>query len=317
MEQQEVYVGIDVAKEHLDVALRPSDEFFSERNDQRSVSQLAKRLTALGCSRIVVEATGGYETLVVSELAAEGLPVVLVNPRWVRSFARGTGQLAKTDRLDARVLAHYAEHAELKVRSLPDEQTRELKALCTRRCELLEMVTAEHNRLERAPKRLRREIKQHIDYLEQRIKALDGDIDRAVRSSELWRHMDELMDSVPGVGRVLRATLLARLPELGRLSRLEAAKLVGVAPLNDDSGKHRGQRQIGGGRAQLRRVLYMSTMGAIRHNPWLRAHYNRLRAAGKAHKVALVATMRKLLLILNAVIRTDTPWRPPCPVAPS
>lgn len=315
MEHKPVYVGIDVSMERLDVAIRPEGRFFTEQNDKLAVSRVVKQLKPLPCSRIVVEATGGYETLLVAALYAAGLPVVVVNPRWVRNYARGMGQLAKTDKLDARILAQYAEHAELEVRPLPDAQTRELKGLCARREDLMEMMVAEQNRLPRASKRLQREIEQHIEYLAQRIKRLDNDIDRAVRGSELWRHKDELMDSVPGVGRVLRASLLAWLPELGRLNRLEIASLVGVAPLNDDSGRHRGQRRIAGGRAQLRRVLYMSTMGALLHNPSLRARYDALRAAGKQHKVALVATMRKLLLILNAILKTDRPWRPPCPAA--
>ena len=313
MERAGVYVGVDVGKEQLEVALRPSGEQFSLANDERAVRTLVKRLLPLGCARIVVEATGGYETLVLAALHAAGLPVALVNPRWVRSFAKAIGQLAKTDRIDARLLALYAERAELKVRTLPDEQTRELRALCARRDDLLEMIVAEENRLEHAPKRLQREIRGHIDYLRKRLKHLDRDIDGAVRGSELWRQKDDLLDSVPGVGPVLRAALLAWLPELGTLNRREAAALIGVAPFNHDSGAMRGRRAIGGGRAPLRRVLYCATSAAIMWNPLLRAYYEHLIANGKLHKVAMVATMRRLLLILKAIIKTKTPWRPPCP----
>ncbi len=311
-----VYVGIDVSKEVLEVAIGPSGERFVEANDQRAVRRLLKRLKPLGCARIVLEATGGYEVLLAAALYAEGLPVVVVNPRWVRDFARSRGQLAKTDAIDAEILAQYAQLPQLKVRQLPDGQTRELQALCARREELIDMVVAEQHRLEHAPKRLRREINGHIDYLRKRLKHLDHDLDQAVRNSELFRDKSELLTSVPGVGRVLCIALLARLPELGRLNRAEVAKLVGVAPLNHDSGKLRGVRMIAGGRAGLRRVLYMGALSAIRANPVLRAYFQHLRVQGKPGKVALVAAMRKLLLILNAIIKTGTPWRSPCPVAP-
>jgi transposase len=312
MEQPAVYVGVDVGKQQLEVALRPSGEQFSLPNDERAVRALVKRLAPLGCVRIVVEATGGYETLLVATLHANGLPVVLVNPRWAHAFAKAIGQLAKTDRIDARMLALYAERVELKLRELPDEQTRELRALCARRDDLLDMIGAEQNRLEHAPKRLHRELRGHIDYLRKRLKHLDRDIDGAVRGSELWRQKDELLDSVPGVGPVLRASLLAWLPELGTLNRAEAAALVGVAPLNHDSGALRGRRAIEGGRAPLRRVLYCAASAAIIWNPHLRAYYDHLIARGKLHKVAMVATMRRLLLILNAIIKTGTPWQVPC-----
>jgi transposase len=313
MEKPAVWVGVDVSKEQLEVALRPSGEQFSLPNDARALRILVKRLLPLKCARIVVEATGGYETLVVAALQAAALPIVLVNPRWVRSFAKGVGQLAKTDRIDARVLALYAERAELKVRQLPDEQTRELRALCARREDLLDMIVAEQNRLEHAPKRLHREIRGHIDYLRKRLKHLDRDIDSAVHGSELWRQKAELLDSVPGVGPVLRAALLAWLPELGTLNRGEAAALIGVAPFNHDSGAMRGRRAIGGGRAPLRRALYCTTSAAIIWNPPLRAYYEHLIVNGKLHKVAMVATMRRLLLMLNAIIKTKTSWRSPCP----
>jgi len=308
-----VYVGIDVSKERLEVAIRPSGERCSEANDERAVQRLIKRLEPLGCTRIVVEATGGYEARLAAALYAVGLPVVVANPRWVRDFARSIGQLAKTDRIDADLLAQYAALPQLKVRQLPDEQTGELKALCARREQLLDMIVAEQHRLEHAPKRLHREINGHIDYLRKRLKHLDHDLDQAVRSSELLRDNSALLTSVPGVGRVLSIALLARLPELGRLNRAEVAALVGVAPLNHDSGKLRGVRMIAGGRAALRRVLYMGALSAIRGNPVLRSYFQHLRAQGKPGKLALVAAMRKLLLILNAMLKHRTPWSPPCP----
>lgn len=314
MDKPIVWVGVDVSKEQLEVALRPSGEQFTLANNQRGLRTLIKRLAPFNCARIVVEATGGYEALMVAGLQAAGLPVVLVNPRWVRSFARGVGQLAKTDRIDARVLAFYAERAELRVRELPDAQTRELRALCARRDDLLDMIVAEQNRLEHAPRRLQREICHHLDYLRKRLKHLNRNIDTAVRGSDLWQQKGELLNSVPGVGPVLSASLLAWLPELGRLNREEAAALVGVAPFNHDSGLMRGRRAISGGRAPLRRVLYSATSAAIIWNQPLRAYYQRLIENGKFHKVAMVATMRRLLLMLNAIIKTGTPWRSPCPV---
>lgn len=309
---QEVYVGVDVSKERLDVAVRPSGEFFCEPNDKPAVSRLVKRLKTLGCTRVVVEATGGYETVVVAAMCAGGLPVVVVNPRWVRDFAKSIGWLEKTDHIDAKLLALYAERVELRVQQLPDEASRQLRELCARRIDVLEMIDAERNRLEHASTVVRREITSHIEYLRKRLKRIERDIDGAVRGSELWRHKDKLMDSIPGVGPILRASALAWLPELGQLNRGEAGKLVGVAPLPDDSGKIRGYRRIAGGRAPLRKVLFMATMGAMLHNPHLRAYYDRLRLRGKRHKVALIATMRKLLLILNAIIKTDTPWSESC-----
>ena len=307
-----INVGIDVAKEELVVAVLPSGESFTEVNDERAVMRLVKRLSALRCERIVLEASGGYETLVVGALAAAGLPVAVVNPRQVRDFARAIGQLAKTDPLDARVIALYAERVQPPIRELPDEQTRALRELCVRRQELIEMLIAERNRLRLASPATRPEIAGHVDYLLKRIKQIDRDLDQAVRNSPLWRKKGELLTSVPGVGRVSRAVLLGLLPELGRLNRAEAAALLGVAPYNRDSGALRGRRMIRGGRPRVRRVLYVATVAAVRCNPVLRAYYLRLRAAGKPIKVALVATMRKLITILNAILKTNTPWRLPC-----
>jgi transposase len=304
-----INVGIDVAKDALAVAVLPSGESFTELNDERAVTRLVKRLSALGCERIVLEASGGYETLVVGALAAAGLPVAVVNPRQVRDFARAIGQLAKTDPLDARVIALYAERVQPPIRQLPDPQTRALRALCVRREELIEMLGAERNRLRLADPATRQEIAGHVDYLLKRLKRIDRGLDQAVRNSPLWREKGALLTSVPGVGRVSRAVLLGLLPELGRLNRGESAALLGVAPYNRDSGTLRGRRMIRGGRSRVRRVLFVATVAAVRCNPVLRAYYLRLRAAGKPVKVALVAAMRKLITILNAILKTNTPWR--------
>lgn len=311
--EAEVYVGIDVSKARLDLALSGEQSVSSTGNDPRGIAELCKRLSELGPARVVLEASGGLETALVAELAAAGLPVVVVNPRQVRDFARATGQLAKTDALDARMLALFAERVRPELRPLPTEQERELKAVVARRRELVEMITAEHNRLSRAPKLLRKEITAHIRWLEGRLKDRDRDLDKMLRGSPLWREREDLLKGVPGVGPVLCATLLAELPELGRLGRREVAKLVGVAPLNRDSGTMRGKRMVWGGRAPVRAVLYMATLSAVQHNPVLKAFYQRLCQAGKPRKVALTAAMRKLLVILNAMVKHKTPWRASCP----
>ena len=257
---------------------------------------------------------GSYQNVLVGALRAAELPVVIINPRRVREFAKSIGQLAKTDHIDARVLARYGERIQPPVRELPDEQNRALRGLWVRREQLIEMLVMEENRLEHAPKTLHRSLRAHIDYLRKQIKQADNDLDREVRNCALWDRY-ELLSSVPGVGRVLSVALLSDLPELGRLNRREIAALVGVAPFNCDSGTLRGQRKIQGGRKRLRRSLYMATLGSVRCNPVLRQFYQRLRASGKPAKVALVAAMRKLLLILNAMLKMQTIWRPPCPAA--
>jgi len=275
---------------------------------------LAGRLRKLGPALIVLEASGGLELAVVGELAAAQLPVAVVNPRQVRDFARSTGQLAKTDALDARVLALFAERVRPPLRELPDQQTRELQALVSRRRELVEMLTAERNRLLSAPSVLRKRIARHITWLERELKQADRDLDQALRNSPLWREQEDLLRGVPGVGPVLCATLIASLPELGRLNRREIAALAGVAPLNRDSGTLRGRRMVWGGRASVRAALYMATLTATRHNPAIAAFYRRLRAAGKPPKVALTAAMRKLLITLNAILKHRTSWSTPCPI---
>lgn len=310
--EAEVFVGIDVSKARLDVALGAAGELQSVEHDPHGIAALVKRLLRVRPARVVLEATGGLETAAVAELGAAGLPVVVVNPRQVRDFARATGQLAKSDALDARMLALFAERIRPALRPLPSEKERELKALVARRRDLVEMLTAERNRFASAPKLLRKELTAHIRWLEARLTERDRDLDRMLRSSPLWREREDLLRAVPGIGPVLCATLLAELPELGRLGRREISKLVGVAPLNRDSGAMRGRRTVWGGRAPVRAALYMATLAATRCNPLIAAFYRRLRAAGKPPKVALTAAMRKLLIILNAILKHRTPWRVPC-----
>jgi transposase len=305
-----VFVGIDVSKARLDVALSSEEELWQSSNDEAGVRALVARLQSRSIALLIVEATGGYERLVVAALAAAQLPVVVINPRQGRDFAKALGQLAKTDRIDARMLALFAERIRPAVRLLPDEATQELEALLLRRRQLVEMLTAEENRRAQARPALRERIQVHIRWLKGEISDVESVLDEAIQASPLWQVREDLLRSVPGVGPVVSRTLLAELPELGRLSHREIAKLVGVAPLNRDSGTQRGRRSIWGGRSSVRCALYMASLAGIRWNPVLRAHYQRLRAAGKAHKVALVACMRKLLVILNALVRTGRPWCP-------
>jgi transposase len=304
------FIGIDVAKAQLEFACRPSGETGTVANDDEGIRTLVDRGQALSPTLIVLEATGGYETAVVAALAAAGLPVVVANPRQVRDFAKAMGQLAKTDALDAQVLALFAERVQPAPRPLPDDALQALDALLTRRRQLVEMLTAERNRLFVARPPVRRDLQQHIRFLERRLREADDDLHTAVKASPAWRVKADLLQSVPGVGRVVSLTLLAELPELGRLSHKEIAALVGVAPLNRDSGTLRGKRLVYGGRAPVRAVLYMAALVASKCNPVIRAFYQRLRAAGKPAKVALTACMRKLLIILNAIARSEAPWQP-------
>jgi transposase len=307
----QVNAAIEVGKHKLEVAVGSDGELFSEPNQSRAVTRLAKRLIEIGCERVLIEG-GSYQNVLVGALRAVKLPIVIINPRRVRAFARSIGRLAKTDHIDAKVLALYGERIQPPLRELPDEQNQQLRALWIRREQLIEMLVMEENRLEHTPKALHRRLGSHINYLRKQIKHADKDLDRAVRNSALWDKY-ELLSSVPGVGPVLSFALLADLPELGRLNRCEIAALVGVAPFNYDSGPLRGQRKIQGGRKRLRRVLYSATVASVRCNPILRPYYQRLRANGKPTKVALVAAMRKMILILNAMLKTQTTWRPPCP----
>jgi transposase len=303
-------VGIDVAKAQLDIALWPTGERWAVAHDDTGMAALVARFQAVPPTLMVLEATGGYQRAVVAALAAAGLPVAVVNPRQARDFAKATGQLAKTAALDARTLARVAEAVRPTPRPLPDAQADELRALLARRRQLVPMRTAEQNRLGSAPRRLQTDIQAHITWLNTRLAALDDDLDTTLRTSPVWREREELRRSVPGIGPVCTRTLLLDLPELGTLSRQRLAALVGVAPLNRDSGTLRGTRTIWGGRAQVRTILYMSTLVAVRYNPGLKAYYERLRAIGKAAKVALTACMRKLLTILNAMVKHHTPWQP-------
>ncbi len=311
--EAETCVGIDVSKARLDVALGARGELFSVANDADGIRAIIHRLGTLLVARVIVEASGGLESALVAELGLAGLPVVVVNPRQVRDFARAIGQLAKTDTLDARVLALFGERIRPQLRPLPTEQERELKALVVRRRQLIEMIVAERNRLAGAPKVVQRQLRSHIDWLLKQLHRLDHDLDQALRNSPLWREQEDLLKSVPGVGPVLCVTMLSALPELGRLNRKQIAALVGVAPLARDSGTLRGHRMVWGGRGSVRAVLYMSTLVAVRHNPVLKAFYLRLRNAGKPPKVALVAAMHKLLTILNAILKNRTRWSPQCP----
>lgn len=305
-------IGIDVAKAELVIAARPSGERWTVANDERGVRTLVDRLRGEAVELIVLEATGGYELLCVAALAAAGLPVVVANPRQIRDFARATGQLAKTDGIDADIIALFAERVRPAVRPLPDADAQELEALLSRRRQLIEMLTAERNRLGqvfgRGKRGVKKSLKGHIAFLERELRMTDTDVGEMVRQSPAWRERDDLLQSAPGVGRVLSFTLLADLPELGRLSRREIAKLVGIAPLSRDSGTLRGRRFVQGGRATVRAVLYMATLAATKHNSVIRAFYRRLLAAGKPKKLALIACMRKLLTILNTMVRTQQRW---------
>lgn len=301
------YIGIDVSKATLDIATADGDAWQTP-NEAKEIQGLLRRIGALGPALIVLEATGGYELRAAAALASAGFPVAVVNPRQVRRFAQSLGRLAKTDRIDARTLALFGERVQPEPRPLPDDATRELAALIDRRRQLIEMETAEPNRLEHALPVMRKEIKDHIAWLRRRIKDSDQDLDDAVRRSPVWRVKDNLLQSVPGIANVTSHTLMACVPELGTLDEKAVAALVGVAPFNRDSGKQRGQRHISGGRAHVRSVLYMAAMSARRHNPVIRAFYERLVAAGKKPKVALVACMRKLLVIVNAMVRDGRCW---------
>lgn len=309
MNQTEFFIGIDVAKAQVDIAVRPTGETWTSPTDEAGLAALVQRLQPVRPTLIVLEATGGWEIPVAGALATAGLPVAVVNPRQVRAFAKATGRLAKTDRLDAQVLAQFAEAVRPTPRPLPDATAQELSAVLARRRQLIEMLTAEKHRLSHALARVQPDIRAHIAWLEKRLARADDDLATLIRTSPLWREQDDLLQSVPGVGPVLATTLLAELPELGTLSRQQVAALVGVAPLNHDSGTFRGKRRIWGGRATVRTALYMGALVATRCNPVLKAFYHRLLAAGKAKKVALVACMRKLLTMLNAMLKHRTPWR--------
>jgi transposase len=312
------WVGIDVSKASLDVCVQPTGAAWQVPNSPVQIEALGEQLTALAAERIVLEASGGYETLVVAALASRQLPVVVVNPRQVRDFARATGQLAKTDRIDAQVLARFGEAIRPELRAMPDATTRTVRALVSRRRQLQEMLVAEQNRLigaavQDAPEPLREQLGEHIDWLRRQVSDVDDELRREMQASSVWRERENLLRTIPGIGPVTAAILLSQLPELGQLDRKALAKLVGVAPLNRDSGTLHGARRVWGGRARVRAVLYMAALVATRYNPLIRAFYERLKAAGKPKKVALVACMHKLLLLCNSILRSNSPWRPITP----
>jgi transposase len=307
---ENIFVGIDVSKHRLDVAVRPSGEtFFVERN-ARGLELLVTRVRELSPHIIALEATGGFETVVAAALAGAGLPIVVVNPAQIRAFARAIGRHAKTDPIDAGVIAHFAEATRPQVRPLPDEATRVLADLITRRRQIIEMIGAERQREQRITvPRLKKSIARLLKALEKELASLDADINDAVRGSPAWREKEDLLASVPGVGPVIARTLIAELPEIGQLGRKEIAALAGLAPFTRQSGQWRGKSFIAGGRAPVRSVLFMGALVAKQHNPVLKAFFDRLVAAGKPKMVALIAVARKLLTILNAIIRDNRPWQ--------
>lgn len=309
MSNQDTFIGIDVAKDWLDVAWLSGQTLRIEHTDE-AVLGLAERLRTDAPTLVVMEATGGLETQLALSLAAAGLPVAVVNPRQVRDYAKACGRLAKTDRIDAMILAAFAQAIRPQVRPLPDEETRALGDLLARRRQLIDMRVQEKLRLERASSVQRASLKEHIAWLDARIEQIGIDLTHGLRTSPAWRDKDDLLQAIPGVGTITRVTMLALLPELGTLNGKEIAALVGVAPFNRDSGKHQGERVIWGGRAQVRRALYMATVSAARCNPVIRDFYQRLRAQGKPAKVALTACMRKLLVIMNAMLKHHAPWSP-------
>jgi transposase len=305
-----IAVGIDVSKDRLDVAVRPSGEAFWVERNAAGIDSLIVRLRELGPQIIALEATGGFETVVAAGLASAGLPVVVVNPAQVRAFAKALGQRAKTDPIDAAVIAHFAEATKPEVRPLPDEATQMLADLVARRRQLVEMIGAERQRERRATRpHLKKSMARLIKTLEKELSSLDTDIDDAVRGSPAWREKEDLLSTVPGVGPTIARTLIAELPELGRLNRKEIAALAGLAPFTRQSGQWRGKSFIGGGRTVVRTVLFMGALVAKRHNPVLKVFFDRLVAAGKPKMVALIAVARKLLTILNAIIRDNRPWQ--------
>lgn len=309
MESTKVFAGIDVSKGTLDIAFRPEGKSMTVDNDDDGIKELVHHMKQGKPALIVFEATGGLETLAASTLAAKGFVIAVVNPRQVRDFAKATGRLAKTDAIDAEVIAHFAEVIKPEARPLKDEDEQELSELIVRRTQVIQMLVAEKNRLSRTSrKRIRKELKEHIAWLERRLKKTNKDIETAIKESPAWRVKDDLLRSVPGVGKVLSMSLMAKMPELGKLNRREVAALVGVAPLNRDSGMFRGSRHVWGGRADVRTALYMATLSAVRYNPVISAFYMQLRERGKKPKVALTACMRKLIVMLNAMLKNNEPW---------
>lgn len=308
--KEEIFIGIDISKSQMDVAIWGSEETWEIQNNTKGWQELVEKIKDLNPSLIVVEASGGIEQPIVAELYLEKLPIAIVNPTRVRNFARSTGQLAKTDKLDARLIAHFAQAVRPQVRPLRTAEQEHLNAFVTRRRQVVQILTAEKNRRSTTYNTLGTRLQQHINWLETELKELDTEIEQYIQESPSWRKNAALLRSVPGVGPVTVSTLLAELPELGARNRQQIAALVGVAPLNKDSGKMRGKRRVFGGRAPVRRALYMATLVATQVNPVIRAFYERLLEQGKEKKVALTACMRKLLVILNSMIRNQQTWSP-------
>jgi transposase len=306
-----IFVGIDVSKAWLDIAVHEQEEVWRAQNNDQGIGTLLEQLKPLAPETILLEATGGFEMLLVAYLQQAGLPVVVTNPRRVRAFASSTGRLAKTDKLDARLLAHFAAAVRPPIRRLPSEGEEQLTALLTRRRQLVDMLTVEKNRLVTVRPAMKGDIQDHLTWLKDKLAKLDQEIHQFIQSTPLWKEKDALLRSVPGVGKITSGTLLAMLPELGSLNRQQVAALVGVAPINKDSGRKRGKRRTYGGRADVRSVLYMAALSAKKYNPVIRKFYERLVQQGKEKKVALTACMRKLIVILNAMMRTQQPWRAP------
>jgi transposase len=306
---EKITVGIDVSKDHLDVAVRPSGELFAVPRTGAGLDDLVARLKVLKPNLILIEATGGFETVAVAAVAAAGLPVAVANPAQVRAFAKALGQRAKTDPIDAGVIAHFGEATGVTPRPLPDQATQQLADLVARRRQIVEMIGSERQREKRANPRIKKSISRLVKALERELSSVDTDIDDAVRSSPAWREKEDLLSSVPSIGPVISRTLIAELPELGSLDRKQIAALAGLAPFTRQSGQWRGRSFIGGGRASVRTALFMGAVVARRYNPVLKAFYERLLAVGKPKKVALIAVARKLLTILNAIVRDGTPWK--------
>lgn len=307
---EEVFVGIDVSKDRLDVHVRPGDAAFAVGRDGKGLAELVARLNVLQPSLVAVEATGGFETVVAAAVGSAGLPLAVVNPAQVRHFAQALGKRAKTDPVDAAVIAHFAETARPPVRPLPDETTTRLGDLVTRRRQIIEMLVAERQRERRATdKQLRKSLERLIRALEKEIASVDGGIDDLVRNSPAWREKEDLLASVPGIGSTIARTLIAELPELGSLDRRRIASLAGLAPFTRQSGQWKGKAKIAAGRPVVRSALFMAALVAVRHNPVLRPAYEKMCAAGKPKMVALIAIARKLLTILNAILRDKNPWQ--------
>jgi len=302
------FVGIDVSKKKFDVVTLPEGEWQSYGNDEEGIRSLCDQMLELRPKLIVMEATGRYERELAIALVLAGLPVAVVNPRQVRDFAKAIGKLAKTDRVDAGILALFAERMRPEPRGVPEKEVRELDALITRRAQLKEMITAEKNRAGVAPRPMKPAIQDHVRWMEGQVKGIEDELEEVIEKSPIWRAREDLLTSAPGIGPGTARTLIAKLPELGHVTSKQASALVGVAPFARDSGKYKGQRRIWGGRACVRSALYMATLSAIRWNPVIKAHYDQLRSRGKLFKVAMVACMRKLLTLLDAMVRKNERW---------